>query len=114
MKHLFTLIAIAFLSVVTSCGVGNYTVVSGKEEKASVCFVDDDDYDISVTIDGERFETRTIQKTAYKSRRNIKKTAKYSLLMTPGRHTVEVYQGDTLLYSKEVFVSTSETKVIEL
>lgn len=114
MKNLFVIIAALFLSFMTSCGVGNYSVVTGKEDMASICFVDEKSYDISVTIDGERFETQTIKKKAYKKRRDIKKTANCSLLLTPGRHIVEVYNDNNLLYSKEVFVSPSDVKVVEL
>jgi CO dehydrogenase/acetyl-CoA synthase gamma subunit (corrinoid Fe-S protein) len=98
----------------TSCGVGNYTVTSGVEDKAAVCFSAPSAYDIDVTIDGQQYATSTVKDIAHKTRRNIKQTAKRSIVTTPGRHKVEVKRHGETVYSKEVMLSTGETKIIEL
>lgn len=97
-----------------SCGVGNYTVTSGVEDKAAVCFSAPSAYDIDVTIDGQQHSTSTVKDIAHKTRRNIKQTAKQSIVTTPGRHKVEVKRNGATVYSKEVMLSTGETKIIEL
>ena len=98
----------------TSCGVGNYTVTSGVEDKAAVCFSAPSAYDINVTIDGQLYSTSTVKDIAHKTRRNIKQTAKQSIVTTPGRHKVEVKHNGATVYSKEVMLSTGDTKIIEL
>ncbi len=108
---LFCLLTTAFF---TACGVGNYTVTSGIEDKAAVCFSAPSAYNIDVTIDGERFSTSTVKDIAHKTRRDIKKTAKNVIVTTPGRHKVEVTRDGQTLYSKEVMLSTGDTKIIEL
>mgnify|MGYP007012515673 CR=1 FL=1 len=47
-----------------SCGVGNYTVTSGIEDKAAVCFSAASAYDIAVTIDGQQYATKTVKDIA--------------------------------------------------
>jgi hypothetical protein len=97
-----------------SCGVGNYTVTSGVEDKAAVCFSAPSAYDVDVTIDDQQYSTSTVKDIAHKTRRNIKQTAKQSIVTTPGRHKVEVKRNGATVYSKEVMLSTGETKIIEL
>ena len=98
----------------TNCGVGNYSVVSGNADKASVCFVSTEKFDITVDIDGTTYEVKTIKDKQYKSRRNIKKTAQQEITLTPGRHKVIVKRDGAEIYNHEIFISNSEVKVIEL
>ncbi|MBO6024025.1 MAG: hypothetical protein J6P83_04140 [Bacteroidales bacterium] len=98
----------------TSCGVGNYSVTSGVEDKAAICFSASSSYDIDVTIDGQQYATATVKDIAHKTRRDIKRTAKRSIQATPGRHKVEVTRNGEKIYSKEVILSTGDTKIIEL
>lgn len=98
----------------TSCGVGNYTVTSGVEDKASVCFSASSAYDIDVTIDNQQYSTTTVKDIAHKTRRDIKRTANRAIQTTPGRHKVEVKRNGQTVYSKEVMLSTGDTKIIEL
>ena len=69
---------------------------------------------VTVTIDGQQYTTSTVKDIAHKTRRNIKQTAKQSIITMPGRHKVEVKRNGTTVYSKEVMLSTGETKIIEL
>ena len=57
---------------------------------------------------------RSDSKIAHKTRRDIKKTAKYLITTTPGTHDVKVTKDGKEVYSKKVVISTSETKIIEL
>lgn len=109
-KIIMILFAVITLSL-TSCGVGNYSVVSGNADKASVCFVSTEKFDITVDIDGTTYEVKTIKDKQYKSRRNIKKTA---ITLSPGRHKVIINKDGVEIYNQEIFVSNTEVKVIEL
>ena len=112
-KQLLLLITVLSLTL-TGCGVGVYSLSSGMEDKASICFVSSQHYYISVDIDGTKYETETIKQKPFKSRRNIKKTAKNQIIITPGRHVIKVYNEGKEMYSKELFVSATELKIIEL
>lgn len=114
MKSLFKIVLFSFVLSFVSCGTGSYTVVSGKEDNARICFVANESYSIDVTIDGQNYSTQTVKDSQFKARRNMKETSKTAIIVAPGRHTVEVKKGGQQLYSKEVFVSASDTKVIEL
>ena len=107
-KIIIATLCLFVATLFNSCGVGNYTVTSGVEDKASVCFSASSAYDINVTIDNQH------KNIAHKTRRNIKETAKSAIQTTPGRHTVEVKRNGQTIYSKEVMLSTGDTKIIEL
>lgn len=113
-KIIIATLCLFVATLFNSCGVGNYTVTSGIEDKAAVCFSASSAYNIDVTIDGEQYATSTVKDIAHKTRRNIKQTAKQSIVTTPGRHKVEVKRQGETVYSKEVMLSTGETKIIEL
>lgn len=108
-------IFIAALSVfLTGCGVGSYSVQSGVEDAAYLSFTDDSKQEIVVNVDGKTFNVYTVKNKAYKSDRNIKQTAENTIKMTPGQHDVSVMLNGNEVYSHKVFVSTGETKIIEL
>jgi len=113
-RHLIIVVCALFAFIFSSCGVGNYTVTSGVEDKANVCFVADHSYDITVTIDGQSYDTKTVKDKEYKSRRNLKKTVQYSLPVTTGTHTISVVDDGKTVYSKKIVVSTGENKIIRL
>lgn len=115
MKRLIFVIATMLLTLAfTSCGVGNYSVSSGLDDSASICFTAKSEYPITVSIDNETFETFTVKDIAHKTRRNIKKTAKHSLKTTSGQHSLKVVKDGETVYTKQVLISTGETKIIEL
>lgn len=115
MKKLFITLVCAFSAIIlSSCGTGNYTVTSGVDDKASVCFVADRSYDIHVTIDGKSYETQTVKDKEYKTRRNMKETVKYALPVDTGTHSITVVNDGMTVYSKKIFVSTGEIKIIQL
>lgn len=113
-KIIITFVFILSAFVFSSCGVGNYTVSSGIEDNAKICFVDNHSYDITVTIDGQSYDTKTVKDKEFKSRRNIKKTTQYALPVDTGTHTISVVNDGKTVFSKKVVISTGETKIIRL
>ena len=113
-KIIIATLCLFVATLFNSCGVGNYSVTSGIEDRAAVCFSASSAYDIDVTIDGQQYTTSTVKDIAHKTRRNIKQTAKQSIVTTPGRHKEEVTCNGQTVYSKEVMLSTGDTKIIEL
>lgn len=108
-------IYIAALSLLlTGCGVGNYSIQSGVEDAAYITFTDDVEQVIVVNIDNKTYTVNTVKQKAYKKDRNIKKTSENIIKLTPGQHSVSVKLNDSEVYSHKVFLSTGETKVIEL
>ena len=79
-KIIIATLCLFVATLFNSCGVGNYTVTSGVEDKASVCFSASSAYDINVTIDDQHYTTTTVKDIAHKTRRNIKETAKSAIL----------------------------------
>ena len=113
-KIIIATLCLFVATLFNSCGVGNYTVTSGVEDKAAICFSASSAYDIDVTIDGQQYTTTTVKDIAHKTRRDIKRTANRAIKTTPGRHKVEVTRNGEKVYSKEVMLSTGDTKIIEL
>ena len=106
---------IAALSVfLTGCGVGTYSVQSGVEDAAYISFTDDVKQEIVVNVDSKTYNVYTVKNKAYKSDRNIKQTTKNTIKLTPGQHNVSVVLDGNEVYSRKVFLSTGETKIIEL
>ncbi len=112
-KFVFMLMASAMLAL-TGCNVGVHSVTSGSADECAVCFVSTDSYDISVDIDGTVYELKTVKQKSYKAHRDIKARANEQIIITPGRHKVKVMRDGKEVYSKEIFVSATETKVIEI
>lgn len=113
-KILFVAASLLFVLAFTGCGVGHYSVSSGREDAAALSFESSKETPIVVTVDGQSFETSTVKKIAHKTRRDIKKTAKYLIQVTPGTHDVKVTMEGKEVLSKKIFVSTGETKILEL
>lgn len=113
-KITILLICALFTFILSSCGVGNYTVSSGIDDRANICFVDDHSYDITVNIDGQSYDTKTVKDKEFKTRRNLKKTVRYALPVSTGSHTISVVDNGNTVYSKKIVVSTGETKIIRL
>ena len=109
------LIFMAVFSVfLTGCGVGTSTVQSGVEDAAYLTFTDDAKEQIVVKVDDNTYTLNTVKQKAYKSGRNIRHTVLNSVKLAPGQHTVSVTLDGNKIYSHKVFLSTGETKIIEL
>ena len=108
-------IAIVSLFLLSSCGVGTYSLSSGKADKAELSFVDAESYSIDVKVDKtNEYNVSTVKEKAYKSGRNIKYTALNTISLAPGKHQIEVRVNGNVVYSQLIFVSTGEHKIIEL
>lgn len=108
---ILAIITLAF----TSCGVGTYSISSGKADNAEISFIDQNSYDITLKVDNtSTHNISTIKEKAYKSGRNIKMTALNSVALPIGKHFIEVFVGGKSVYAKWVFVSAGEHKIIEL
>lgn len=113
MKKIF--VAIISLFLLLSCGVGTYSLSSGKADKSELSFVDSEMYDVVVKVDKtDEYNVSTVKEKAYKSGRNIKYTALNTISLTPGKHQIEVSVNGSVVYSQLIFVSTGEHKIIEL
>lgn len=112
MKKLFA-IAVSVV-LLAGCGVGTYSVQSGVENAAFISFTDDVKQEIIVSVDNHTYNLETVKQKPYKSGRNIKQTAQNTIKLTPGQHNVSVTLGGNEIYSHKVFLSTGETKIIEL
>ena len=110
-KFIFMVALSVFL---TGCGVGTYSVQSGVEDAAYISFTDDVKQEIVVNVDSKTYNVYTVKNKAYKSDRNIKQTTKNTIKLTPGQHNVSVMLDGNEVYSRKVFLSTGETKIIEL
>lgn len=109
----FILAAIAALLLV-GCGVGTYSVASGRPDEAAISFVAGSKYDIAVTIDDATYNVQTVKTSDYKANKNIKQTAKNTIYMAPGKHELTVKSKGQTVYAKTIFVSVGEHKVVEL
>ena len=112
MKKLFVFAAV--IITLTGCGVGTYSVQSGVEDAAFISFTDDVKKEIVVYVVNNTYSVETVKQKAYKSGRNIKQTALNTIKLTPGQHTISVTLNGNEIYSHKVFLSTGETKIIEL
>lgn len=106
---------VTFLSLfMSSCGVGSYSITTGLADKSSISFVADKKCDIIVTVDDRQYEVKTVKLKAYRNDRNIKRTAKNTIVLTPGTHDVEVVMDGNAIYTHKIYISTGESKIVEL
>lgn len=112
-KFILTLLSAAAL---TACGVGTYSISSGKADEACLSFADAEGAAVTVRIDGTDYQVSAVKEKAWRKdrNRNIKATAGNTLYLSPGKHNVEVYRGTEKVLSKTVFISAGEHKVIAL
>jgi hypothetical protein len=110
-RILFILIFIAILS---GCGTGSYSISSGKADVAAILFTDLKAYPITVIVDEGSYVLSTVKYKPQKKDRNFKKTTANTLKLKPGQHKIEVLNNGKSIYSKTVFISANETKIIEL
>lgn len=115
MKKIFALFCVVGTLVLAACSVGSHTVNSGMADEGYVCFFSTSEHAITVDIDGTSYTTQTVkQKRNWQKRRNIKATSKGMITVTPGQHSVKVTENGKEVYSKKLFISASETKIVNL
>ncbi len=112
MKKIFAALCGALM--LCSCGVGSYSISSGKADEGMVSFVSASKTPISVTVDDTAYDIYTVKTKAWRKDRNIRKTAQNTIFTTPGTHEITVRIKGNEVYSKKVFISAQEHKVIEL
>ncbi len=107
-------LAILLLSAVlfAGCGVGVYTISSGKADEACLSFTDSQGAPLTVRVDGDDYRIYAVKESSWRRDRDIQATAENTLFLLPGTHSVEVYNGSVRVYSKTIFISAGEHKVV--
>ena len=106
--------AMASVLLLSGCGVGNYSISSGKADESAISFTSPKAEDIVVTIDGASHQVKSVKTKTFKTDRKIKQTAQNTIRIAPGTHEVKVEKEGQPVFSKKLFLSASEHKVIEL
>jgi len=104
----------AAVLLLAGCGVGNYSVSSGKSDAAELSVTAPAQLAVKICVDDKVYSVETVKTSSFKSKRDIKKTAQNTIKVEPGTHDVKIYQGENLVYSKKHVFSNDEHKVIEL
>ena len=107
----YILMLIAAITAV-ACG-GTYSVASGRDDAAQLTLTAEKTYSIQVVVDGTTYNMETVKQKAYKQRK-MKATANNTITITTGQHKVDVLHDGNKVYSKQVFVTSGQHKVIEL
>lgn len=113
MKKLISLSVCCFL-LLCSCGVGSYSVSSGRADEGMLSIVSAKGDAVSVNVDGEVYDIHTVKTKAWRKDRNIKKTAKNTIFLAPGQHNVVITSQGREIFSKTLFISAQEHKIVEL
>ena len=108
------LYAIIALTLLTSCGVGTYSISSGRPSDAYISFTAARKNILTVTVDDNSFTVETVKTKPYKPGRKIKKTAINSIKITDGPHQVKVMIDGSEVYNKKLVISSSEHRIIDL
>ena len=112
MKKFMFICCLCLLTLV-GCKTGVYTAEYGKEDVAYISLISSDkmaNKDVQVYIDNEAQFTARVQKAKQSTEKHNGKL----FAIKPGkRHMKVVYNGD-VIYEKEIFVSSQQTKLINL
>lgn len=114
MKKIIALFSIIATLGLGACSVGSHSVSSGMADEGYVWFVSEVEKVITVDIDGTTYQTQTVKEKEWQKRRDIKATTRGMITVTPGKHTVKVVVDGQEVYSKTLFVSATETKMVKL
>lgn len=114
MKKIIALFCIIGTLFFVSCSVGSQSVSSGMADEGYVWFVSSSEKNITVDIDGTTYQTKTVKEKEWQKRRDIKATTKGMITVTPGQHDVKVLENGEEVYSKKLFISATETKMVKL
>ncbi len=103
---IFTLALFAF----SACGPHMYSTRSGGQDNSSfvVVVTNGQEYkNVSVIIDGTRYSIEKVYKL-----KAIRKV--HPVVITPGKHQIQVVSGDKTLTNENIFIGLQETKKIIL
>lgn len=112
MKKIFGIFI--FAALLTSCGVGSYSVTSGKADEGALSFTFSKNREIIVIVDNNTYNISTVKDKAFKTDRKIKETSQNTIRVSPGSHEVKVIISGNVAYEKKIFISSSEHKIVEL
>lgn len=115
MKKIIALVSLIGTMILTACSVGSQSVSSGVADEGYIWFVTSmEEKAITVDIDGTTYQTQTVKEKEWQKRRDIKATTKGMITVTPGQHAVRVFVDNKEVYSKKLFISASESKMVKL
>lgn len=110
MKKLIVILLSAVLFA--GCGVGVYSISSGKADEACLSFTDSQGAPLTVRVDGDDYRLYAVKESSWRRDRDIKATAENTLFLAPGTHKIEAYSGSVRVFSKTVFISAGEHKIV--
>lgn len=112
MKKLLIICCLSLLAL-ASCKTGVYTAEYGKEDVAYISLVSSDkmaNKDVLVYIDNETQFTAHVQKAKQSTEKHNGKL----FAIKPGKRHMKVVYNGNVIYEKEIFVSSQQTKLINL
>ncbi|MEZ3589794.1 MAG: DUF4831 family protein [Muribaculaceae bacterium] len=114
LQIILSLVAIAMAACcITGCKTGTFASEHGRDDVAYIDVVSSDAYagkKVTVTIDGTTEFTVKVQK----SKQSTEKHNGDLYGIRPGRRSVKVVYDGKTLYEKEIFLSSQQTKIIQL
>ena len=111
MKNKYLLLTLlGLLLILGSCKVGSYTQIVGEPDQAYLLFVSSHRYSdkVQVSLDNKT----NFDATVIKERKRTIKGTVYGI--ATGTRVIRVTQDGKLLYAGKIFISTQETKRIQL
>lgn len=112
MSQVRTFIFILTAVLLSGCGVSSHTV---SPETGAVSFITEKALELKVTVDdNEEYTIRSVRTDRYNAKKSIKESAKNTVRLSSGKHTVKVECEDDILYSEELYTTTSGHIIIKL
>jgi hypothetical protein len=108
------LISLLGALLLTGCGVGSYSISSGRPNEGAISFTYADKTPITVTIDGQDYALETVKTKAWRTERKIKQTAQNTLVLSVGQHEIAVTMNGQRVLSRKVIIGDQEHRIIEL
>lgn len=87
---------------------------SGKADECFISFTSKDKQNIEVTIDGAQYKIQSVKTSQFKTDKKIKETSQNTIKLVPGTHDVSVKVAGNEVYTRKLYISTQEHKVVEL
>lgn len=113
LKSLITIAGLVGIISLSSCKTGNFSTVSGQDDKAYIYFASDGKLagkEVIVDIDGKtHFDYKVL-----KLKNDKVKPNSHAQSVAPGRHSVKVSHAGKQIYNSEIFLSTQTSKIINL
>lgn len=97
------LIITVLMATLSCCNVGIHSLYSGKADEGAISFTMAESRLISVTIDSQTFQINS-----------VKERALNTIYLSPGTHQLMVTVDGDEIYSKQIFISAGEHKIINL